>query len=404
MTKALVLSVFLVPTALGVEAATPVWNPLGQTAFPDALGTSQVVPMEAGFLVGRPASQATGVVTLVDPVNVALLDNLTPTATGSGAEFGHRLGFLGQRLIVAEARRQMQPPATSGVVRIYQRTAGAWVESALLSPPQPTLGLRFGDAVALGGDHAFVAAPGFYFDRGLVYIYQRDPAQTPEWRQVGSVLAFDGEIFDAFGSSMTADGDWLFVGAPLQESTAGTESEGSVYVFRRQGSTFGQIQQLEAGQTPQSGAQFGAALASSGRWLIVGAPSEDGQAVGDNQGAAHLFQLVGEEWHWVQRIQASDATPDSGFGSAVSIAGDKVCVSAPLADNEFGTNAGAAYVFERLSSGWTETGRLAPVTNTVRGACAVGTGAIAATIFDASGAAVRYFPATERLFADGLEE
>lgn len=79
-----------------------------------------------------------------------------------------------------------------------------------------------------------------------------------------------------------------------------------------------------------------------------------------NAGAAYIFARSGTTWTEQQRITASDAASDDRFGNAVAInaAGDTVAIGAHVDDNSNGTNAGSVYIFTRSGSTWTEQQRV----------------------------------------------
>src|SRR5262249_27172062 len=58
------------------------------------------------------------------------------------------------------------------------------------------------------------------------------------------------------------------------------------------------------------------------------------------------------------RISGSDSVAGDLFGTAVALSGDVVVVGAPEAATAAGTGAGAAYVFVRSGSSWTEQQKL----------------------------------------------
>ena len=65
------------------------------------------------------------------------------------------------------------------------------------------------------------------------------------------------------------------------------------------------------------------------------------------------------EWIFTQEVSASDGVGDNNFGFDLQLSGDRLLVSAPNADAGGVNNAGAAYLFERNSSGvWVEDVKL----------------------------------------------
>lgn len=97
--------------------------------------------------------------------------------------------------------------------------------------------------------------------------------------------------------------------------------------------------------------RFGDSVDVSGDTLVVGAWSEDGS---DNsqkdQGAAYVFIRNGSNWSEQQKLYASDAAASDNFGSSVAIDGNTLVVGAPRKNSY----DGVVYVFIRDGSIWTE--------------------------------------------------
>lgn len=98
---------------------------------------------------------------------------------------------------------------------------------------------------------------------------------------------------------------------------------------------------------------LGSSVALSGDTAVIGAPNDDGAA-----GAAYVFVRNGTGWTQQQKLVASDAAGLQAFGTSVAIAGDTVLVGARFDDNASGSDAGAAYVFVRSGGVWTEQQKL----------------------------------------------
>jgi hypothetical protein len=81
---------------------------------------------------------------------------------------------------------------------------------------------EFGAAVALGGTHAVVGAPGStalsqgnYF--GEVYVFDQNYGGSGNWTQAMTRIPLDGKAVDLFGYAVAVDGDTILVGAPLHD-------------------------------------------------------------------------------------------------------------------------------------------------------------------------------------------
>lgn len=180
-------------------------------------------------------------------------------------------------------------------------------------------------------------------------------AQNCEIIEVAELLASDAAPGDHFGAS-SIDGDWAVVGTRVGRGT-GAEHPGAVYVFQRNGSTWTEIARL----TASDGAPddwFGASVSIDGDFVIVGAPLDTTQD-GDRAGSAYIFEKPKSGWRDMTetcKLTASDAAPHDWFGSPVSIDGDFAIVGAPR-DDDAGDASGSAYVFRR-DDRWVEQQKL----------------------------------------------
>jgi MYXO-CTERM domain-containing protein len=167
--------------------------------------------------------------------------------------------------------------------------------------------------------------------------------------------AGDGSALDAFGFAVAVQGDTALVGAYRDDSARGTDA-GAAYVFVRSGATWTEQAKLEASDGAAEDA-FGASVALDGDTAIVGAFQRD-TALGVNAGAAYVFVRSGTTWTEQSRLEASDGTAFASFGAAVALAGDTVLVGARDADAARATRAGATYVYTRSGSPWSAQAKL----------------------------------------------
>ena len=166
----------------------------------------------------------------------------------------------------------------------------------------------------------------------------------------------DVVLSDWFGYAVDIDGDWAAVGA-IREDDAGTDA-GAVYIFNYQVDTWVQVAKI----TASDGASldnFGNSVAISGDTVVVGAYLADG--VGSNAGAAYVFEKdFGGADNWGQRakLTPSGAYVAEKFGISVDIDVDTVAVGAYF-DTVTSTVSGAAYVFNRDQGGTDNWGEAA---------------------------------------------
>ena len=154
------------------------------------------------------------------------------------------------------------------------------------------------------------------------------------WTQQQKLAASDGAAQDEFGNSVSGNEDYAVVGA-YHEDASGTNA-GAAYIFARFGTTWTQQQKL-IGSDIVAYDGFGWSLATSGDYIVVGAKDKSPWS----SGAAYMFARSGTSWTQQQRLYGSDATTTDKFGYAVAINGDYVLVSSI---NQ-GLRDGAAYIY-----------------------------------------------------------
>jgi hypothetical protein len=106
---------------------------------------------------------------------------------------------------------------------------------------------------------------------------------------------------------------------------------------------------------------LGYSVAVSGNTVVIGAPG-----VNSGQGAAYIFVKPASGWSNMTQtaeLTASDGAASDEFGYSVAIAGDTVVVGAygvAIGSNRY--NQGAAYVFVEPAGGWKDTTQTAKLT------------------------------------------
>lgn len=281
-----------------------------------------------------------------------------------GADRGTN-NFLGSAVdLNSDATYAIVGKYNQGVAFIFTRSGTSWSLQQKLSPSDLEAGDRGGQSVSINSDgtYAIVGAPreeggdgNPISDAGAVYVFTRSGST---WSQQAKLSASDAQASDQFGSecSISDDGDYIVVGAPFEDGGSGdpTASSGAAYIFNRSGSTWTQQAILRASDT-QAGDWFGSSVSISGdgTHVVVGAKFEDGGS-GDpasNAGAAYVYKRDGTSWTEERIIYSSDAQTDDDFGTAVRINKDASTIisGAPEEDGGSGdpiSNAGAAYIYE----------------------------------------------------------
>jgi hypothetical protein len=213
----------------------------------------------------------------------------------------------------------------------------------------------FGFAVAIDGNTAVAGAwandIGQASNQGAVYVFVRTGTA---WSLQQKLTASDGAVSDGFGVSVGISGNTIIVGA-WHDTVGMNVNQGSAYVFTRSGNVWTEQQKLTASDGSATD-EFGKSVALDGNTAIIGAPQVDIVNHGES-GAAYVFVRSGTIWTEQQKLFASDGAHQDLF-YAVAISGDTAIVGASGDDVGVQNDQGSAYVFVRSGTIWTEQQKL----------------------------------------------
>ncbi|MCP3917641.1 MAG: hypothetical protein GY711_19010 [bacterium] len=321
--------------------------------------------------------------------------------------FGSTAAIEGDLIVVGAANARVPSASgalvSSGAVYVFERdvpTPGAWGQTAIIAPPVPYGGERFGEAVALSGDVLVVGSPAAHDSgqprKGAVHVFRRasggawiheaelrDP-QGLSYDRYGSAVAVDGSRLVAashiahvgglsqvgaadvfalgsagwaheadlapaglvrqglYGYTLSIEGTTVAIGAPAHASASGVRG-GSVFLFERSGGSWSQLAHLSPGDLEPSDF-FGHSAHLDDERLVVGSPMDGDPS---RRGSAYLFGRDPALGTFVEleKLRASDGARDDLFGRLVAMSGDTIAVSAPRSD-EVGGDSGSIYVFD----------------------------------------------------------
>lgn len=270
--------------------------------------------------------------------------------TPNGASnFGGAIAISGDTILVG-ASSSMVAGRAQGLAYVFVRSGSTWTQQAELAPADGATVQEFGVSVALAGNTAVVGAPredvNGKVDQGAVYVFVRNGTT---WTQQQRLVGLDGNLDDAFGRSVSIDGNTVAIGS-AESDGVGTADQGAAYIFERVGTTWTQQQKLTAADG-QSSDIFGSSISLNANTVIVGAFADD---IGSNvdQGSAYVFTRTNGTWTLQQKLVSSDGQADDAFGFSVAISGDRAFIGAPTDDLGGFTDRGTASVFVRSGSAW----------------------------------------------------
>ncbi|HLG59212.1 MAG TPA: FG-GAP repeat protein [Vicinamibacterales bacterium] len=305
----------------------------------------------------------------------------------------------------------------SGAVYVFTRSGATWAQQAYVKPSNPQMSADFGHVVVLSADGNTMAVSAYWEaskatgvngdasdesipQAGAVYMFTRTGTR---WTQQAYIKASNtGEAGtedkfgdgDQFGVSLTLsdDGRTLAVGAISEDGASpgingnqadnSATSAGAVYVYSRAGTAWTQQAYIKA-SNPDAGDLFGysVALNADGNTLAVGSYDEGGSVRGINgapdnmrrgAGAVYVFTRTGTTWAQQAYVHASNAEAGDSLGVMVALSDDgNTLLTASLDEDCLATGAnpqgqgcdndraadrssGAAYIFVRTGTTWTE--------------------------------------------------
>jgi hypothetical protein len=241
----------------------------------------------------------------------------------------------------------------------YQLTVRRGIETRLKAS-NANVDDYFGEVIALSGDGSTLVV-GAYGEAsavpsdptndaadvaGAAYVFRRT---GDAWAQEAYLKSPSPDEWDFFGTSVAVNVDGSVVAVGASDEDGGTslpsdnslEASGAVFVFQRSGASFGSPAYIKP-TVRNDFASFGRAVALSadGVTLAVGS-NDDSNATGingnasntgaTNSGAAYVFVRSGSAWSQQAYIKASNTGGGDGFGRSVALAADgsTLIVSAP---------------------------------------------------------------------------
>ncbi len=294
-------------------------------------------------------------------IQEAYLKNLFETP---GGEFGHDVAVSGDTVVVG-VPHQANQLNSSGAAHIYKKSGSNWVYDTQLKAINFGEDDRFGYSVAISGDTIVVGAYGESSDfvgvnsgdgfndnaisSGAAYVFTKTGGN---WPQTHFIKASNTEATDLFGFDVAISGDTIVVGAIGEDSNAtvingdqnnnGLTDSGAAYIFKRNstgGNSFWFQQAYVKASETDIRDDFGSSVAISGNIAVIAAVGEDSSAIRfDNDeidsGAAFVFHKNGSTWSEQGYLKAAEAEAGDEFSIGVGVSGDYIAVGAHHEDSD----------------------------------------------------------------------
>ncbi len=225
-----------------------------------------------------------------------------------------------------------------GAAWVFTRSGSTWTQQGEKLTGEGLFGISV--ALSSDGNTALIGSAG------AAWVFTRSGST---WTQQGEKLTGSGEVGRA-SVALSSDGNTALIGGPDEN-----EGVGAAWVFTRSGSTWtqqgGKLTGSEESCPWPSLCYFGAsvALSSDGNTALIGGPLDN-----SGWGAAWVFTRSGSTWtQQGARLTGSGEIGKGFFGESVALSsdGDTALIGGPY-DNE----GGAAWVYTRSGSTWTQEG------------------------------------------------
>ncbi len=332
-------------------------------SFGDAVGVSGET-----VVVGSPGSDVAGGYTQAGAAYVFVRSGgawseqqkLSVSVTNWADSLGIGVAIAGDTAILGAKGTDIPGATNAGAAYVFTRSGTVWTQEAMLQASDGATGDSFGQAVALTttaspADTVLVGSPyanaGAAYT-GAAYVFTHEGGT---WTQQAKLVASDAAAHDIFGFSVALSGTTALIGAYHDDTIHGAAA-GSAYVFTRDGAAWTE----RANLVPSTGGpnfSFGFSVALSGDTALVG--SRDASVGGvTGTGAAHVFVRNGTTWSQQQALEPGAAQLYGIFGCAVALSGDRALVGSTLSDSSAGPRSGSGYIFNRTGTVWTAQAKL----------------------------------------------
>ena len=275
------------------------------------------------------------------------------TASDQSEQLGFSVAVSGNTVVAGAPNTAVGANTGQGAAYVFVKPTSGWANAtptAKLTAADGVADDHLGHSVAISGDTVVAGAPSdppTDQGQGAAYVFVKPTTGWTNATETAKLTASDGAAGDFFGGSVGVDGDTVVAGAG--NATVGANSkQGAVYVFVKP--TTGWTNATETAKLTVSGGAahdlLGDSVAISGDTVVAGAIFAKIGTV--DQGAAYVFVKPTTGWTnatQTDKLTASDGAANDQFGFSVAVSGSTVVVGSPAA--KIGANAGqgAAYVF-----------------------------------------------------------
>lgn len=244
--------------------------------------------------------------------------------------FGEILAISGDTIVVGNYERNNY----QGVVYVFTRNAGVWIEQQILVATDTLEPVRFGRSVAIDNDTLVVGAPNKKSETsdydGVVYVFTDNDGIWTEQ----AILKPDPETDALFGWSTAISGDTVIVGGIM-----------NAHVFTRNGETWSEPE-LFMVSDPDEFELYGISVDIEGDVIVVGVPAKGNFY----EGGAYIIERIGNVWIEPEELIVSNFNNHKMVGQFVAISGQTIIVLSTRDVDELNV----AHIFTYTDNSWLE--------------------------------------------------
>jgi hypothetical protein len=259
-------------------------------------------------------------------------------AAGDNARFGASIVLSGTTAVVGADGATVGGNPNQGAAYVFRRNGASWSQVAKVVAADGAADDNFGNSLALSGDRLLVGAHHAHVNgnaRGAAYLFE---GANDVWTQVQKLRGVDTRDNDAFGYRVAFSDASIIVSAQL----ANLDFPGALYFFKESDGTWLQKQKL-VGEL-YSG--LGSSLAARGNRLVTGAPTLDAQ------GVVYVYAELDGFWSRTHTIHTPEGESFANFGYSIGLTDTSFVAGANAATVADQSWAGAGYVFTESDGDW----------------------------------------------------
>ncbi|MBL8842896.1 MAG: hypothetical protein JNL90_15365 [Planctomycetes bacterium] len=203
----------------------------------------------------------------------------------AGDEAGSAVAFDGVTALVGSPFSDESAVAAAGSVAVWSESGGSWSSAAELRAVPPEAFASFGGAVAIDGDDVLIGAPledgGGAVDHGAAWFFAR---VAGTWYLRNHIANPAPAAHDEFGARVALRGNTALIASPSDDG--GGKLDGGAAFTVRHGRKYWYLDQELGASDVALLDKFGSAVAAGPLHLLVGAPLNN-TSVGSNTGVVY---------------------------------------------------------------------------------------------------------------------